>query len=149
MKKILITLMIVSSIGLISCNANDMDNPTTNNPSAPSSDLPNTDDNSLNSDVNNAMEVGKEDINKLYTDLKNEIERQKENLNEDDWENFKTNFNEKLTTAKEKTTGDLKEATDNLGSLFDKYDTAIKDKTNLLEVKVDDLKNRIEEILNK
>lgn len=149
MKKLLITLMIVSSIGLISCNTNDMNNPTTNNPSAPSSDLPNTDDNSLKSDVDNAMEVGKEDVNKLYTDLKNEIERQKENLNSDEWEKFKTDFNEKLTTVKDKTTGELREATDNLANLFDKYDVAIKDKVNLVEVKADDLKNKIEEILNK
>lgn len=158
MKKVLISLMIAASIGLVSCGADDMDmnnNPNTNNPSSitgetpNTSDVPNTDGNSLNPDMNNSMEMGRSDINNLYTDLNNEIEKQKSNLNADEWEKFKADFNERLTTAKDTISDDYRDTTDDLQALFDKYDMAIRDKTDLTEVKVDDLKTRIEEKLNR
>lgn len=157
MKKVLISLIIAASIGLVSCGANDMDmnnNPNTNNPSSttgemPNGSMPSADGNSLNPDMSNSMNMGSEDINNLYTDLNNEIEKQKTNLNADEWEKFKADFNERLTTAKDTISDDYRDTTDDLRSLFDKYDMAIRDKTDLMEVKADDLKTRIEEKLNR
>lgn len=163
MKKVLISLMIAASIGLVSCGTKDMDmnnNPNTNNPSSTTGEMPNTsempndttpseDGNSLNPDMNNSMNMGREDVNNLYTDLNNEIEKQKTNLNADEWEKFKTNFNERLTAVKDTTSDDYRDTTDDLKALFDKYDMAIRDKADLMEVKADDLKTRIEEKLNR
>lgn len=150
MKKIIIGLMIVFSIGLVSCKEKNIDKPAIDNTKPQSSDQSNPDQTTPQSDTDSKLQSGKIYINELYVSLKDEVEKQKEKLNPEEWEKFKTDFNNKLNSVKGSVEDNyLNEAVDNLEKLSNEYDTAIREGVDVSKEKITEMKNKIEETLKK
>lgn len=150
MKKIIIGLMIVFSIGLVSCKQKNIDKPATDSTKSQSSDQSNSDQTAPQSDKDSNLQSSKNYINELYASLKDEVEKQKEKLNPDEWEKFKNDFNNKLNSVKGSVNDNyLNEAVDNLEKLSTEYDTAIREGVDVSKEKITEMKNKIEETLKK
>lgn len=165
MKKLLVGMLITCSLGLVSCGKGNTENPSTNNNSGmgvtdgtngtgvtdgTEGINPNSNNINPNPSANNTPEVtmneNKTAVNNLYTELKGKIDGGIENININDWDNYKTQFENEITNLRSNNTNDssLNGTLDDIQNLFNEYDTAIKNKTNLDNNKVKELEDKIE-----
>ena len=164
MKKVLIGMLITCSLGLVSCGKGNTENPSTNNNSGmgvtdgtnstgvtdgTDGTNPNSNNTNPNPSSNNApgvtMNENKTSVNNLYTELKGKVEGGIDNISNEDWNNYRTQFtNEINNLRKTNTDSSLNGTLDDIQNLFNEYDTAIKNKTNLDNDKVKEMKDKIE-----
>lgn len=158
MKKILIGMLITCSLGLAACGKTNTENPSTNNNTGTGvSDGMNGNTNGTgvndgtNSNINGtntpgtSLEESRTSVNELYTDFKGRVEGGVENIKAEDWDTYSTEFKGKLTNLRNTVEdASIRSTLDDMEHLFNEYDTAIREKTDLAKDKVEEMKIRIE-----
>jgi hypothetical protein len=161
MKKLLIGMLITCSLGLFACGKTNTENPSTNNNSGTGvTDGTNGNTNGTgvtdgtngtnpNTNGNNTpgttMDDSRTSVNNLYTEFKGKVEGGIENIKTEDWETYSTEFKEKLTNMKNTVEdASIRSTLDDMENLFNEYDTAIREKADVAEDKVEELKTKIE-----
>ncbi|WP_291647655.1 hypothetical protein [Clostridium sp.] len=87
-------------------------------------------------------------INDLYTEFKGKVEGGIENIKTEDWDKYSSEFKGKLTNARNTIQdASIKSTVDDMENLFNEYDTAIRQKTDVAKDKVEEMRNRIENAL--
>ena len=174
MKKLLIGMLITCSLGLAGCGGNNTENSTPNNGSGTgvtdgtnSNGTGVTDGTSGNNGMNGNGATGdtnsntngtnnqgsslsetKTSLNNLYTELKEKVQGGVENINSEDWDKYSTEFKGKIANLKNTVEdASMRSTIDDIENLFNQYDTAIRDKTDLAKDKVQEMENKIENAL--
>lgn len=110
MKKILFAVILILSSFLFGCNG-DLDISSNNN-----------EENNYSSSNSDLSEY-REEIEELYVELKFNYEYVKENKDLNEWGEFKSLFDCKLVSVKEKVSNTkLKDSVENLENLYNEYD---------------------------
>ncbi|MDV4149246.1 hypothetical protein R0131_00190 [Clostridium sp. AL.422] len=158
MKKLLIGMLITCSLGLAACGKGDVENPSTTNNSgtgvaegtngsnkAGTSDKTNSNTNGTNNQ-GSAVNDNMASVNGLYTEFKGKVEGGIDNIKTEDWDEYSTEFRDKLTNLRN-TAEDtsMRSTLDDMENLFNQYDTAIRDKTDISKDKVQEMQDRIED----
>ena len=96
-----------------------------------------------------SVSENKTSLNNLYTELKQKVQGGVQNINTEDWDKYSTEFKGKIANLRS-TTQDtsMKSTIDDMENLFNQYDTAIRNKTDVAKDKVQELENKIESHLN-
>lgn len=173
MKKILIGMLITCSLGLAACGRTNTENPSTdNNAGTGVSDGMNGNTNGTgvsdgtngtgimdgtngsdgtNSNINgtntpgSTLDESRTSVNNLYTDFKSRVEGGIENIKAEDWDTYSTEFKGKLTDLRNTVEdASIRSTLDDMENLFNEYDTAIREKTDVAKDKVEEIKTRIE-----
>lgn len=166
MKKLLIGMLIACSLSLVACGGNDTGNQSTNNTPSTGVTEGSNGNGTMNGDGNgtmngngttngtnsnnqvdpsNAMNTS---LNDLYTEFKGKVEGGVENIKAEDWDKYSTEFRGKLTNLRNTTTDTSMTGTlDDMESLFNEYDTSIREKRDVDKNKIGDVQKRIEDAL--
>ena len=173
MKKILIGMLITCSLGLAACGRTNTENPSTNNNTGTGvSDGMNGNTNGTgvsdgtngtgimdgtngsdgtNSNINgtntpgSSLDESRTSVNNLYIEFKGKVEGGVENIKAEDWDTYSTEFKGKLTNLRNTVEdASIRSTLDDMENLFNEYDTAIREKTDVAKDKVEELKTRIE-----
>lgn len=161
MKKLLIGMLITCSLGLAACGKTNTENPSTNNNSGTGvTDGTNgtgTDGNNGMNGTNGtgvtdgtntpgtAMDDSRTSVNNLYTEFKGKVEGGVENIKSEDWDKYSTEFRGKLTNLRNTVEdASIRSTLDDMENLFNEYDTAIREKTDVAQDKIEELRTRIE-----
>ena len=158
MKKILIGMLITCSLGLAACGKTNTENPSTNNNAGTGvTDGMNGNTNGTgvsdgtNSNINgtntpgSTLDEGRASVNELYTDFKTRVEGGVDNIKAEDWDAYSTEFKGKLTKLRDTfEDASIRSTLDDMEHLFNEYDTAIREKTDVAKDKVEEIKIRIE-----
>lgn len=161
MKKLLIGMLITCSLGLVACGKTNTENPSTNNNAGTGvTDGTNgntngtgvtdgTDGTNPNTNGNNnpgsSVDDSRTSVNNLYTEFKGKVEGGIEDIKTEDWDTYSTEFKGKLTNLKNTVEdASIRSTLDDMENLFNEYDTAIREKTDVAKDKVEEIKVRIE-----
>ena len=166
MKKLLIGMLITCSLGLVSCGKGNTENPSTNNNSGmgvtdgtnstgvadgtDGTNNPNSNNTNPNPSSNNTqegtMDENKTEVNNLYTELKDKVNGGVENIKTEDWDNYRTQFENQINDLRNKNNNNNSSngTLDDIQNLFNEYDTAIRNKTALSKDKVEEMQDKIE-----
>ena len=162
MKKLLIGMLITCSLGLFACGKTNTENPSTNNNTGTGvTDGTNGNTNgtgvtdgtggTTNGTTNGTTTPGtsvdesRTSVNNLYTEFKGRVEGGIENIKTEDWDTYSTEFKGKLTNLKNTVEdASIRSTLDDMENLFNEYDTAIREKTDVAKDKVEEIKVRIE-----
>lgn len=154
MKKFaIITLILTIISGSVGCTNKkveqpsiDKNQPQSSDQSSPQQNTPKNDSNS----IEKAVEENKDDIKDLYEDLREELIKQKNNFDKEHWEEFSREFNNEKEKIKNVVKDNyLNEAVRHLDELYIEYDTAIKEQKDINLERIESVKNKLEEIINK
>ncbi len=171
MKKLLIGMLITCSLGLAACGNATEGNPSTNNNSGTGvtdkagtgttdgtngmngtngtgvTDNTNSNTNGTNNQGGSVNE-SRTSVNNLYTEFKGKVEGGVENIKAEDWDKYSSEFKGKLTNLKNTVEdASIKSTVDDMENLFNQYDKAIREKTDVAKDKVEEIRNRIENAL--
>ncbi|MCF0148225.1 MAG: hypothetical protein HUJ77_07485 [Clostridium sp.] len=161
MKKLLIGMLITCSFGLAACGRNNTENPSTNNNSGTGvTDGTNGTGMGENNGMNGTTGAGTPDgtnnqgtsmdehrisVNNLYTEFNEKVGGGVENINAEDWDKYSTEFKGKLTNLRNTVEdASIRSTLDDMENLFNEYDTAIREKKDVANDKVEEMKTRIE-----
>lgn len=172
MKKLLIGMLITCSLGLAACGKTTTENPSTNNNSGTGvTDGTNGENgtngangmngsngtgtsgntNSNTNGTNNqggSVDESRLSVNNLYTEFKGKVEGGIENIKAEDWDKYSSEFKGKLTNLKNTVEdASIRSTVDDMENLFNEYDTAIRQKTDVAKDKVEEMRNKIENAL--
>lgn len=172
MKKLLIGMLITCSLGLVACGKTTTENPSTNNNSGTGvTDGTNGENgtngangmngsngtgtsgntNSNTNGTNNqggSVDESRLSVNNLYTEFKGKVEGGIENIKAEDWDKYSSEFKGKLTNLKNTVEdASIRSTVDDMENLFNEYDTAIRQKTDVAKDKVEEMRNKIENAL--
>ena len=153
MKKLLIAMLITCSLGVVSCGRTTTETPSTNNNSG--TNVTDGTDGNMNgtgvtdgtnsNTVGSSLEEHRTSVNGLYTDFKGKVEGGVENIKAEDWDTYSTEFKEKLTNLRNTVEdASLRSTLDDMENLFNEYDTAVREKSELAKDKVEEIKTKIE-----
>lgn len=161
MKKLLIGMLITCSLGLVGCGKTTAENPSTNKNSGTGviegtnngtngtgvTDNTNSNTNGTNNQGGSVNE-SRTSVNNLYTEFKGKVEGGIENIKSEDWDKYSNEFKGKLTNLKNTVEdASIKSTVGDMENLFNEYDKAIREKTDVAKDKVEEMKNRIENAL--
>lgn len=91
------------------------------------------------------LDESRTSVNNLYTEFKGKVEGGVENIKAEDWDTYSTEFKGKLTNLRNTVEdASIRSTLDDMENLFNEYDTAIREKTDVAKDKVEELKTRIE-----
>lgn len=154
MKKLLIGMLITCSLGLAACGKTNTETPPANNntgtgmtdgtnPGTSNSNTPGT-------VVDTDIEKSRKDVENLYTDFRSRVESGVDKIDAAEWETYRTEFENKMNsmgnTIKD---ASLASTMEHMRNLFNEYDNAIRNKTEIAKDKVEEMKNKIEESFRK
>lgn len=149
MKKLLVGMLITCSLGLVACR-----NPLTNNNTGTgvtdgATGRGVTDE--TNPNVNGAnmpatpLNDNRNSMRELYAELKGNVEGGVTNIKTEDWDKFSTEFKGKLANLRNTASeASLTDTITDMEGLFNEYDRAIREKSDVAKDKVEEMKIRIE-----
>lgn len=150
MKKLLIGMLITSTLGLFACGKTNTDNSSTNNNAH--SDITEGMDSNNNmmpeTSLGSDMGESKRNIQNLYTEFKSKVDAGVDKVKVDEWDKYKTEFQGEISNIRNTVKdSSLTTTLDDMENLFNEYDRAISEKVDVAKDKVEEMKNRIENSL--
>lgn len=148
MKKLAIVLLIAVVTSFAGCSKGKTNEAPGTNEKKMQENSPKNDN---MGDINQSVQQGKKDVQKLYMDLESNFKQQTGNFQKDSWEKFVAEFNRVKDNVKKTVTENvyLNDAIANLENLYEEYNKALRDNTQIGKEKIQEIKNKIEENLKK
>lgn len=159
MKKLLIGMLITCSLGLVACGRNPL---ARNNPGSEITDGATgkgvtdgatgrgfTDETNPNVSGANMpatpLNDNRNSMRELYAELKGNVEGGVTNIKAEDWNKFSTDFRGKIGDLRSTVQDDgLRSTIADIEILFNEYDRAIREKSDVAKDKVEEMKTKIE-----
>lgn len=152
-KKLLIGMLITCSLGLAACGKTNTETPPANNNGTGMTDGTNpgtSNSNTPGTAAGTDIEKARKDAEDLYTDFRSRVENGVDKIDAAEWETYRTEFENKMnsmgTTIQD---ASLASTMEHMRNLFNEYDIAIRDKTEIAKDKVEEMRNKIEESFKK